>query len=108
MSTDLKITSLQPPDAVGLTHASSVIPAVRSSEAESLMETSALVPLNPSPFPHFPVTQVAPLMVPEFPFPEIPATVLPLDSSNPYAATNPSPGRGVVAVATLEKALRLP
>src|SRR3954467_15872901 len=108
MSTDLKITSLQPPRPVGFTQASSVMAVVRSRDAESLTETKALLPLKLRAFPHLPVTHVAPFTVPELPLPEMSEIVLPFPSSNPYAATRPSPGRGVVALAILEYPLKLP
>src|SRR4030095_10805762 len=56
--------------AVGRTHASSVIPFVRSSDALSGTTTTLLEPLNESACPSCPVVQVAPLIVPLFPFPD--------------------------------------
>ena len=73
---------------VGYTHASSVIPVVNCSDAESLTVTNALVPLNVKAFPYLPeVVQVAPLIVPLFPLPDTSFTTVPLPSLNPYAAT---------------------
>src|SRR3974390_291772 len=75
----------------GFTHASSVIPVVRSSDAESLTVTSALVPSNTRALPYMPeVVQVAPLTVPLFPFPDVSNTVVPAPSLNPYSATRPT------------------
>ena len=57
--------------AVGLTHASSVMPLVRCSDAASATVTFALVPLKLRAFPYLPcVVQVALLMAPMFPLPE--------------------------------------
>ncbi len=68
----------------GLTHASSVIPEVRSSEFESLMFTRALVPLKKSEFPNLPeVDQVAFESVPVLALPERSAVVVPEPSSKP-------------------------
>src|SRR4051812_36854779 len=73
----------------GLTQASSVIPLVRSRLAESFTVIQLLVPLNDSALPYLPVAlQVAPLIVPVFPCPERSLTVVPLPSSNEYAATS--------------------
>src|SRR5215468_8255924 len=93
----------------GLTHASSVAPPDRCSDAASGTVTNALVPLNCSAFPYFPAAaQVAFAIVPRFPFPDASATVDPDPSSNPYAATSPDDPAGVVALAVLEYGLRLP
>src|SRR3954470_23645754 len=74
----------------GLTQASSVIPVVKLSDAESTMFTSALDPLNESAPPYFPaLDQVAPLIVPELPLPEESATVVPAPSLNPSESTRP-------------------
>ena len=74
----------------GSTHASSVIPVVRCSDAASGIVTSALVPLNFSAPPYLPVVaHVALVSVPVLPFPDASVTVVPDPSSNPYAATNP-------------------
>src|SRR5262249_29289383 len=88
----------------GFTHASSVIPVVRCSEAESGIETRALVPLKESASPNLPdVVHVALVIVPVLPFPEASATDVPDPSSNPYAATRfgvlASPGRGKATTA---------
>jgi hypothetical protein len=59
--------------------------------------------LNANAFPNFPVVaQVAFTSVPVFPFPDKSATVVPVPSSNPYAATNPLIVAVVVALAVLE------
>ena len=93
----------------GLTHASSVIPLDRCSEAESGIVTSALVPLNCSALPYFPdVVQVAFAIVPLLPFPDASVTVVPDPSSNPYAATKPDGAAGVLAFAVFVYGLRLP
>jgi hypothetical protein len=75
------------------------------------MVTRALVPLNANPLPYLPeAVHVAPLIVPVFPFPEASATVAPVPSLKEYAATSPVEGGAfeVVALATLEYALRFP
>ena len=87
----------------GLTHASSVIPLERCSEAASGTVTSALVPLNCSALPYLPVAaQVAPVIVPVLPFPDASATVVPEPSSKPYAATRPVGAAAVLAPAMFE------
>ena len=76
--------------AVGRTHASSVIPVVRSSEAESAIDTKSFTPSNESAEPVFAVVvQVAPEIDAVLPCPEMSATVLPLPASKEYAATRP-------------------
>src|SRR5262245_17662765 len=75
---------------VGYTHASSVIAAVRPSDAEFATVTCAPLPLNTSALPNLPdVVQVAPLMVPLFPLPERSVTLVPAPSLKLYAATSP-------------------
>jgi hypothetical protein len=75
----------------GFTHASIVIPVVTSSDAASLMVTSALVPLKTSAPLYLPeVVHVAPLIVPSFPLPEVSVTDDPVPSLNPYSATRPA------------------
>ena len=54
----------QPPPVRGFTHASSVIPPVRRRDVESLIVTSAFVPLNDSALPAFPSTHAAPETTP--------------------------------------------
>jgi hypothetical protein len=72
----------------GLTHASSVIPAVKCNDAASLTVIFAFVPLNTRASPYFPdAVQVAFEIVPVFPFPEASATVVPVPSLKAYAAT---------------------
>src|SRR6267142_562955 len=74
--------------ADGFTHASSVIPVVRCSEAESLMFTRAFVPLNDNALPNLPpVDHVVLATVPTLPLPEASATLVPLPSLNPNART---------------------
>src|SRR6516164_4813260 len=73
---------------VGLTHASSVIPVVRSSDGASLTTTVELVPLNLRASPYLPaVVQVALERVPVLPLPEPSAVVVPLPSLKAYDAT---------------------
>ena len=81
--------SRTPLAAVGNTHASSVMPVVRSSALASATVTIALVPLNDSAGPYFPVAvHVAPLTVPAR-LPTALCTTVPVPSLNPYAATRP-------------------
>jgi hypothetical protein len=76
---------------------------VRCSDAESVIVTSVLDPLNDSPLPYLPVVHVAFVIVPVFPVPDASATVVPVPSLNPYAATRPDVVPcGVVALATFE------
>src|SRR6187399_2848110 len=76
---------------VGLTQASSVIAAVRCSEALSGTVTRELVPLKLSALPYLPVVaQVVLAAVPVLPLPEASLIVVPAPSSNPYAATRPA------------------
>ena len=85
----MRITVSQPLIAVGNTHASSVMAAVRSSELESLTVTQSLTPSNDSALPYLPlVVQVAPEIVPVFPLPEVSASVEPVPASKLYAATS--------------------
>ena len=66
------------PSAVGNTHASSVIPFVRSRRAVSLTVTRLLVPLKVRALPNRPwVVQLAPVMAPVCPFPEASVTLVP-------------------------------
>src|SRR3954466_12569879 len=79
------------PRALGLTHASRVMPVVRSKVAESAIVTHALVPLNDSALPNLPaVLQVALLIVPGLPLPDESLTVVPVPSLTPWAAANPA------------------
>src|SRR6266581_2539437 len=81
---------------VGYTHASSVMPLVKSSDAASLTTTTELDPLKANAFPKRPVlTHVAPLIAPALRKPEESATVVPLPSSKPYAATRPPMAGGL-------------
>src|SRR6185312_8636316 len=89
-----------PPSWLGFTHASTVIPDVRSSVDASGTVTIAFVPLNWSALPYFPVvTQVALVIAPLFPRPEVSPTDVPLPSSNEYAATSPAGAFVTTAVA---------
>ena len=63
----------------GNTHASSVMPVVRSSDGASATVTQSLTPSKDRALPNFPcVLQVAPEIVPVRPLPEVSATVVPL------------------------------
>src|SRR6266545_4749724 len=85
------MTSRHPPPTVGYTHASKVIPVVKSNELASLTVTRALVPLNDRAGPNFPaVVHVAASIAPLFPLPDVSVTVVPAPSLNPYAATRPA------------------
>src|SRR6267142_4176586 len=91
--------------AVGNTHASSVMPVIRWSEAASATVTRALDPLNVKVLPYLPfVVQVAAAIVPALPLPEASATVVPDPSLKEYAATSPVNGgvMNVIALATFE------
>ena len=108
----LTTTVLKSPPAFGRTHASSVIPVVRSSEFESATVAAAFEPLNESALPNLPEPRPAHAVlesVPLLPFPDRSAVVIPTPSSKPYAATSPLGGAAAtVAVASLEGPLRLP
>jgi hypothetical protein len=83
-------TARYPLDEEGLTHASMVMPVVRSRLAASAIVTQLVVPLNESALPKRPeLFQVAPLIVPVLPLPDASAVVGPLPSLKPYAATRP-------------------
>src|SRR3954453_8687856 len=87
---------------VGLSHASSVMPLVRWSDALSGMTTVDEVPLNCSAPPNLPVVQVPFCTVPLLPLPDVSVTVVPEASSNEYAATGPFElGGGLVGGAGL-------
>src|SRR5262245_59267151 len=86
----------------GLTHASSVMPVVRCSDAASGMVTIAFEPLNDSALSNFPVVHVALAIVPVLPLPDRSATVVPAPSLNAYAATSDGLVASVVAVAVAE------
>ena len=69
--------------AVGRTHASSVIPVVRSSDAVSAIVTRSLTPSNVRAPPFLPaVVQLGPEIEPAFPLPEESARVEPEPPSN--------------------------
>src|SRR5215831_151343 len=99
----LKITVRQTePSALGCTHASSVIPVVRSSEFESGTVTLSLTPSNERALPCLPpALQTAPETVPLFAEPEASATVDPVPSSKLYAATSPDGGGGGALLSTV-------
>src|SRR5712692_5772764 len=84
------MTSFHPPVAVvGYTHASSVIPLVRSKVVESFTVTK-LDPLKERALPNLPCAdQVGPVSVPVLEFPDASAVVVPVPSLNEYAATSP-------------------
>src|SRR6185312_6751600 len=87
------MTVRQPPFAVGRTHASSVMPDVRSSELESGMLTLLDVPLNERAEPNLPAADhVAFTSVPLLADPDLSAAVVPAPSSKLYAATRPAGG----------------
>src|SRR3954447_12480286 len=78
------------PSEVGRTHASTVIPVVRSRSLASAIETRSLMPSNDSAPPVLPAAfQVAPLIVPGWFLPDTSASVLPLPASKLYTATSP-------------------
>jgi hypothetical protein len=72
-----------PAIVVGFTHASSVIPVVRSSDAASAIVTQSSSPSNASAPPARPVARVAPEIVPGLPLPDASVAVVPDASSNP-------------------------
>src|SRR5258705_10640068 len=81
--------------AVGKTHAESVMAVVTLSEAELLTTTRLLVPLKLSALPYRPsVDHVAPEMVPVLLLSDASATVVPVPSLKPQAATGPEGGGG--------------
>src|SRR4051812_32739576 len=80
----------------GFTHASNVIAVVSRRAGESRMVTRELVPLNTRAWPNLPaVVHVALAIVPVPPFPDASETVVPVPSSNEYAATSPDCARAV-------------
>src|SRR5712691_3735735 len=84
---------------VGFTHASSVSPAVGSSDGASAAETIEEAP-NDTAAPYLPaLVQVAPFRVAVLPLPDASAALMPVPSSNAYAATGVGAvGGGVGAV----------
>ena len=67
----------------GEIQAISVIPVVKSSDAESGTVTRALLPLNDNALPNLPaVVHVAPTSVPVFPVPDRSAVAVPAPSLN--------------------------
>src|SRR3712207_1890995 len=103
------------PRAVGRTHASSVIPEVRSSDAESRTPTRSLTPSNDNAPPNRPAAvHAGPFRVPWFPLPLRSPSCVPFPSSNEYAATSDGGGGGggggeaTVADASFEAGPTLP
>ena len=87
----MNTTVRQPPSADGRTHASSVIPVVRSSELASGTVTQSFTPSKLNADPNRPAAlHTAPETEPTFPFPDESATLEPEPASNPYAATRPA------------------
>ena len=87
----MKTAARQPPDTEGITHASSVIPVVRSSEFASGTVTQSLTPSKLNAAPNLPApVHTGPEIAPAFPFPDESAAVVPDPASNPYAATRPA------------------
>src|SRR5687767_2817452 len=83
-------TVLHPDSVVGYTHASSVIPFVRSRPGASLTVTMSFVPSNVNAEPKRPdVVQTAPDTVPAWALPEESARVVPDPSLNPHAPIAP-------------------
>src|SRR2546423_236117 len=91
--------TLVPAFADGFTHASSVIPLDSASDALCAMLTIDEVPLNCSapPKPVWPVTRVAPAIVPVLLLPDESTVVVPDTSLNDIARTGPAAGGGGVA-----------
>src|SRR3954471_3893401 len=103
------MTDRQSFTAVGFTHASSVIPAVRFSEVALATVTSALVPLNDRALPNLPVVaQVALVRVPLLLLPDESAVVVPVPSSTPRARTGPVPLAVVIAQVKLAGVASVP
>src|SRR5262245_2891258 len=75
---------------VGYTHASSVRPVVRSSDALSGTVTKVLVPLNTSELPNWPVVHVPFATVPLLFAPDESVTPVPVVAFMLYAATKPT------------------
>ena len=70
--------------AVGLTHASMVMPELRSRELLSGIVTMLLVPSKERALPYLPLgLHPVPVAVPEFPLPERSVTETPLPSLKP-------------------------
>ena len=98
----MKTTVRQPPSAEGRTHASSVIPVVKSSEFASGTVTQSLTPSKLNAEPNRPAPlHTGPEIEPTFPFPEESAALEPDPASNPYAATRPTPNGGPVELLTV-------
>ena len=98
------------PSPVGRTHASSVIPVVRSRLLASATVTRSLTPSKVSALPNFPaVVHVGPLIVPTLPLPELSAAAVPMPASKPHSPTRPGGGPvGTTPLACGEGALSLP
>ena len=106
-------TVRHPPAFDGRTHASTVIPDDRSSDAESATVTQSFTPSKLNADPNRPAAlHAAPDTVPAFPRPDESTTLDPELEFSPYAATRPPAGGGgccgTVAVSWAEGALMLP
>src|SRR3989442_11235781 len=91
------MTASQPSIAVGLTHASSVMPVVRSSgvaAAPSVTVTQSRMPLKDNAMPTLPGTRTAPVMVPLRPLGDESIAVAPPASSKLSDKTSPAPDGG--------------
>src|SRR5687768_1415482 len=80
---------LNPVSSEGFTHASIVMPLIRSRELASLMFTKSFAPSNKIAEPYFPAgDQAGPLInVPVLLLPELSYVIVPVFSLKPYAAT---------------------
>ena len=74
---------------------------MRSSDGASGTVTRLELPLKERAEPNLPAVHVVPLAVPLFDLPEASPTVVPVLSSNPYAATRPVGGGGAAAFANV-------
>src|SRR5882672_4532983 len=101
-----------PFNTVGFTHASMVIPVVRSSgvpAAPSITVTQSLVPLKDNALPTLPGTRTAPVMVPLRALDDESVAVVPLASSKPSASVSPDgPDETTKATALPGAALKPP
>lgn len=89
------------PTAVGFTHASIVMPVVRSGTLASAIVTQSLVPLKLRAPPNLPAVEcVAPVSVAVLPRPEASAAVVPDGSSKPHAPTRLAGADGLTVSVT--------
>ena len=87
----MNTTVRQPPAFDGRTHASTVIPDDKSSDAESATVTQSFTPSKLNADPNRPdALHTAPDTVPPFPRPDESTTLEPELAFNPYAATRPT------------------